>query len=531
VDTPPVGPVHVVSRGARWTTVNAEEAFPGVMLPMTWGFYGPGTARAMIQLWKDLGALPGSAPTEPGDVDDRFVATFYGRAAMNVERYGQMADRMPGTSAAALEEQFFGVARTGASRGTKRRYPMIAAKAPVAVLRARHHTVHGRAAVSAWRRRQVAAVPTVSPDRARRALLDAQERLEGALRRHIMLTMIAQSAFEGVTALCQDAGMAGAELALLTSRNGTDEYRLVCDAWEMSRARLSRPAFLDVHGYHGPDEGHLSGRVWREDPSPVLDLVESYRSQPESASPRAVARRRREASAETRTTLLAALPRHRRPAAVAQLGFAAAMPAIRETGKSTFLQIVDVGRCAARTVGGHLASQGTLAEPDDVFFLTPEELVGDATALRELVAQRKAEHETFLQVELPSSWTGNPVVREPDHGPPSDEDATGLGASAGIVEGRARVVVDPSTVGDLRSDDILVCHITDPSWCGLMSLAAAIVTDVGSILSHGAIIARELGIPCVVNTRDATRRFADGDRIAVDGTAGTVRKLDPAIAG
>jgi phosphohistidine swiveling domain-containing protein len=449
---------------------------------------------------------------------------------MNVERYGQMADRMPGTSAAALEEQFFGVARTATSQGTKRRYPMIAVKAPVAVLRARNHTVHGLATVSAWRLRQLAAVPSATPNRARRALLDARERLEGALRRHIMLTMIAQSAFEGVTALCQDAGMAGAELALMTSRDGTDEYRVVCDAWEMSRSRLSERAFLDAHGYHGPDEGHLSGRVWREDPSPVRDLVASYRSQPEGAGPSAVAQRQRAASTETRRALMAALPRHRRPAAVAQLGFAAAMPAIRETGKSTFLQIVDVGRCATRAVGRHLVAEGSLAEPDDVFFLTPEELDGDATTLRELVARRKAEHETFLQVELPSSWTGNPVVREPDHEPPSHEDATGLGASAGVVEGRARVVVDPSTVRDLAPDDVLICHITDPSWCGLMSLAGAVVTDVGSILSHGAIIARELGIPCVVNTRDATRRFADGDRIVVDGKAGTVRKLDLANA-
>jgi pyruvate,water dikinase len=136
-----IGPVHVCSHHALWSTVNAEEAFPGVLTPLTWSFYGYGARKAMVQLWKDLGALPCHTPVETDDVDSWFVGTFFGRAAMNVDRYAQMADRMPRTSGAALEEQFLGVARTGASTSTARRYPVIAAGIPC-VINVRVATTH-----------------------------------------------------------------------------------------------------------------------------------------------------------------------------------------------------------------------------------------------------------------------------------------------------------------------------------------------------------------------------------------------------
>ena len=96
---------------------------------------------------------------------------------------------------------------------------------------------------------------------------------------------------------------------------------------------------------------------------------------------------------------------------------------------------------------------------------------------------------------------------------------TGVAASPGVVTGRARVVFDPVTT-ELDEGDILVCETTDPSWVALFMVAGAVVTDYGGLLSHGPIVARELGIPCVCGTEIGSRRIRDGQLIRVDGDAG-----------
>jgi phosphohistidine swiveling domain-containing protein len=110
--------------------------------------------------------------------------------------------------------------------------------------------------------------------------------------------------------------------------------------------------------------------------------------------------------------------------------------------------------------------------------------------------------------------------------PRSTTRVTGLGVSGGIVEGRVRVLTDPADC-DIADGDILVAHITDPSWVTLMFLSAALVVDVGGPLSHTAVVAREMGIPCVANTKTATSTLRTGDLCRVDGTAGAVMIPEP----
>jgi phosphohistidine swiveling domain-containing protein len=106
---------------------------------------------------------------------------------------------------------------------------------------------------------------------------------------------------------------------------------------------------------------------------------------------------------------------------------------------------------------------------------------------------------------------------------------TGLGVSPGVTEGRARVVADPST-DDIEPGEILVCETTDPSWAAYFLVAAGVVNDIGSAMSHGSIVAREVGIPCVTNTRNGTRVLRTGDLVRVDGVAGTVDVLSRAAS-
>jgi pyruvate,water dikinase len=128
---------------------------------------------------------------------------------------------------------------------------------------------------------------------------------------------------------------------------------------------------------------------------------------------------------------------------------------------------------------------------------------------------------------LPESWTSPaPAVRidELDDEELEGDVFVGTPASPGVAEGPARVMTDPADQ-DVQPGEVLIAELTDPSWVAVMMLSAGLVVDVGGPASHAAIVARELGVPCIVNTKTGTRRLSTGDIVRVDGTAGTVEVL------
>ena len=194
----------------------------------------------------------------------------------------------------------------------------------------------------------------------------------------------------------------------------------------------------------------------------------------------------------------------------------------------------------ARRIGRAWELEGLLEDREDVFYLTIDELLGDRPDdVRATIAFRKARRMEYLRFELGERWHGHPEPIPMDldqisNGQTGLRAVKGIGVSPGVVEGRALVVTDPAEPGAISTDDILICHTTDPSWASLFFLVSACVIDVGGPMSHGAIVARELGVPCVINTRDGTRQLQTGDLLRVDGTAGTVevlRHTDPSSGG
>jgi phosphohistidine swiveling domain-containing protein len=212
---------------------------------------------------------------------------------------------------------------------------------------------------------------------------------------------------------------------------------------------------------------------------------------------------------------------------------------LREVGKTAYVQAFDVARAAARAAGAALEKEGTVAVADDVFFLTRDELcAGLPEDVAGVVAERRSFHGACRRVTIPESWagmpplrptagagTGRPVQAEPGRhgGPGGPVSLEGIGVSPGVITGRARVIRDPLVETTLEPGEILVCATTNPAWITLFLVAGALVIDVGGPLSHGAIAARELGIPCVINTRHGTARLRTGDLVVVDGDRGTVR--------
>jgi pyruvate,water dikinase len=185
-----------------------------------------------------------------------------------------------------------------------------------------------------------------------------------------------------------------------------------------------------------------------------------------------------------------------------------------------------VTRAAARRVGLLLADAGHLEQPDDAFYLTLDELTGDPAAdWPERVAARRAEQAEYRKLRLPQSWKGVP---RPTDGAAATAttglELAGIGASPGIVQGRVRVVTDP-TFAEVEPGEILVATTTDPSWASIMFISSGLVVDVGGPMSHAAVVARELGLPCVVNTHTGSRVLRTGDLVRVDGADGSVHVL------
>ena len=115
-----------------------------------------------------------------------------------------------------------------------------------------------------------------------------------------------------------------------------------------------------------------------------------------------------------------------------------------------------------------------------------------------------------------------------EHAPTAAGDRSvlkGWAAGPGVATGRSRIVHDPAEAGDLAEGDILVAHATDPSWTPLFLVAGGLVLEEGGPLSHAAIVAREFGLPAVLNVTAAARILGEGERVEVDGTAGVVRRL------
>jgi pyruvate,water dikinase len=147
--------------------------------------------------------------------------------------------------------------------------------------------------------------------------------------------------------------------------------------------------------------------------------------------------------------------------------------------------------------------------------------------MRELATFRRARRDEYRTLVLPTTFIGMPEPIADVLGPQEglDKCLHGAAGSAGVVESLARVAASVEEAAALEPGEILVCRTTDPSWVGAMVIAAALVIDMGAPGSHGAIIARELGLPCVIGTGDGTARIRTGDRIRVDGNMGTVELL------
>jgi len=522
--------------GAFWSTTNLAEALPGVQTPLSWSLWRPVLEGSLRRGFAAVGALERARVGDPADPAMRIFGLFSGRAAGRIDFLGEMGDRLPGTSGAAIAEQFLGrLPDDFHSRGTLRRLPVIMARFPItfATSARRVHAVHAEA-TRRWQR-AVRGTPELSLHEVRREWVAARIWFADTFAAHAAVNFArVQPAYDAVLRLAASAGHPELAGQVLAGQGTHAELVMVEDLWELSRDRLSVAGFVARHGYHGPLEGELASRVWREDDGPVRLLAQRYRSRADTDSPAEHARRLAECTEDAARALVAAVPAVRRPPARAVLAAADRLIGLRGVGKAAFLQAFDSCRILARRAGTLLAADGVLDDREDVFYLLDSELLADRPPPPGIVADRRAERTRLEGLRLPSSWRGRPEIHaqrthaaQPACGPtgaPGSPALTGTGASPGVVEAPARVVLEVD-FAEVEPGEVLVAPVTDPAWAPIMFVSSALVVDIGGLLSHAAVVARELGIPCVMGVGDGTTRIRTGDLLRVDGTAGTVEVL------
>jgi pyruvate,water dikinase len=305
-------------------------------------------------------------------------------------------------------------------------------------------------------------------------------------------------------------------------------------------ARTAIEAWLDVYGMRCVGEIDITRPRWSEHPSTLVPVIlGNIRNFEPGAAERRFEQGRHEAGELERELLarLGDLPDGERKADETKrmIDRVRTFIGYREYPKYSMVSRYFVYKQALLEEADRLVRTNVLREKEDVFYLTFEELhevVRTNQVDDQLISRREDSFRSFRALTPPRVFTsdGEVVAGKYAHVEVPAGALVGLPVSSGTVEGRARVILDMSEA-DLHAGDILVTAYTDPSWTPLFVSVAGLVTEVGGLMTHGAVIAREYGLPAVVGVEQATRLIRDGQRIRVNGTDGYVEILtDPGRA-
>ncbi|PXW33941.1 UNVERIFIED_CONTAM: pyruvate,water dikinase [Williamsia faeni] len=285
-----------------------------------------------------------------------------------------------------------------------------------------------------------------------------------------------------------------------------------------SASGMALEEFLTRHGHRGYRELCMRDPSWAEDPEGLGAMMQVMVRSALDPADRGLANTHVEAPRSSTIRFLARL---------AQGGARG-----REETKSKMALMAHALKLGYRHLGEVLVKVGRLPDSDLVFFFDRAELTRvvdseDITGLVQSALKRREAlaFQNSLEFDDVSVGRPTPLIARPAPGVTGDE-IIGRPASRGTVEGVVRVAKSIFDARDLQRGEILVTPVTDVGWTPYFTVIAALVTDIGSSVSHGAVVAREYGLPCVVNTLVATQSLKTGDRVRVDGDRGVVTRLD-----
>ncbi len=553
-----------------WSSVNVGEALPGVATPMTWSVAGAFSEEGFRKAFATLGCrVPKSA---------RLVGNVHGRFYLNLSEFMRIAAQVPwldprtlvelggGSGADEVAAQVLDVSH----KGFYARLPMTASRLLQQQLRLDEDVRKFEEWAERTLRLHHALDLAILPDEGlARTVIDSQAMLErtgtvmltcasSSLGAHVTLKTLlsrvspidADRLAQALTAGVRDLESARPAIGLMrvaALAQAEPEARVAIeretttglDAIPDGPTRRALVSFLELYGDRAVREPELSTPRWKEDPRPVLTMLRVALRGEARDTHQALENARTQADAEMtrvldrmnvfeQTALRHLVARAQKAARMRERmrGWVTrVLGLIREVlldGQRRLLRLMpdiqDDERKMMQTSAPFVPS---------VFLLTVDELVAALrnarTDLAPLLRLRRAEYaRDVARPDPPVTFVGAPVNVQP---PPASGDVLrGIPASSGVVQARVRVLRS-ADMSAFQPGEILVVRTTDVGWTPLFLMAAGIVTELGGALSHAAIVAREFGVPSVVNVASVTRLLRNGDLVRVDGDQGTIERL------
>jgi pyruvate,water dikinase len=547
-----------------WTVTNGGEILPGVLSPFTATMYSVLEAKAMKHL---MAVYPTGKriKTFPAPVGNFFGITA-GRLALNVGFSVAAMSCIDPDIATAMAGQFF--------QGSDDALRLIV-KAPAAEFAAAHEVATRQRAMA--RNESVADqqrlyeerltdqhiidrhLPLKAAWKRLGALLDENEVI---LNRHLVVSTAAgEMAVRLAGVIAAGGGDPNTIVGLTSGLGDVESSKPALALYDLAQVAKKTPAvkalvssgdaasvltamssgdrawlsftdefdeFIHRYGFRVQGEADPTVPDWGDDPTFVISQVRSMMGLKSADSPAAqlkgAAARRKQLEKSVRSSIAVDL----RPAFDDALADAQAFTAMRELTKAVWVLNVRRQRPVLLAIGDGLEAAGHLRHAADYVYCTWSEVEAMAKGkavhgLHNAIRRRTAQRAKAEEYTLPDSWVGT-VAPQPRGAVGRSKKLTGLGVSAGLATGTARIVMNTEAAfaRDIEPGEILVAPFTDTPWTPLFIPAAAVVVETGGMLSHAATVAREFGIPCVVLVKDATRRIKDGATVTVDGTAGTV---------
>ena len=535
---------HSLSDVYTWS--NIGEMMPGAVTPLTSSVTGRGIDLGMQRMYRKLGA------DIPRRDESRYVASFFGHLFLNLSAMAELSAYVAGSSKASMCVAVCGrdIAQVDEpEQASALRRGLNSLRYVSALLSGRRHGDRLDALVrSLWFPTEGSAAELYRAiDRSLPKIWEAYEHhllsssSSGAIG-PLLLGIVAKGEKPTTAHHARVAGLLAGATEVESADVATRANRVI-DAlvdipeaesrfaratpvvalrWLRSanagHARTSFNEYLERHGHRAVRELELRQKEWALDPTPlVVSLQSGLRARLESR------RTRTTSPPEPKGDGVGRMVRSILPLAHAAVRS-------RERTKSTLVAATQRFKQAYRLLGVKLCEENLLSDEDAVFFLTHDELgllIDGDEALADRAARRRKALDFQMALRFPQVVTGRPEPLETRTERAAEGALTGQPVSGGVVSGKARVVRTIEEASALAAGEILIAPITDVGWTPFFALIAGLATDVGSVVSHGAVVAREYGLPAVVNLGTATDRFRTGDWVTLNGDRGTLEPGEP----
>ena len=292
-------------------------------------------------------------------------------------------------------------------------------------------------------------------------------------------------------------------------------------------------AWMNQYGYRSIKELDFSLPRWQEDPTFVIQMLKKYLVLDENQNPinkQKTIIAKQEAQIRNAHKKLSYFQYRKFFKMLRQVED---IQAKREQAKSEMVKLLAILRELYLKIGDYLIEAGYYNNPTDIFMFEREEIIklssnnlaGKKEEYCQKLNKRKIEYENYKQIKLPDVISDLENIQEQIIVPQLNGILKGIAASGGNIEGIARVIFDISEINRIEPNDILVTDHTDPCWTPVFVIISGVITNTGGPLSHASIVAREYGLPAVVNVRGATQIIKDGQKLRLNGDDGTVEIL------